>query len=68
MILCILGFTCTQQIIKNPAETITVEELRDHVFYLASDSLQGRMPGTEGYNTAARYAASRFLQAGLEPG
>lgn len=45
---------------------ITADELRDHVYYLASDRLQGRKPGTEGYNTAASYAALHFLQADLE--
>lgn len=49
-------------------ESITVAELRDHVFYLASDSMKGRMSGTSEYNVAANYAISQFIQAGLKPG
>jgi hypothetical protein len=55
------------QDIRKPVETITVDELRDHVFYLASDSLQGRFSGTTGYIIAANYTESQFYQAGLEP-
>ncbi len=45
---------------------ITVGELRDHVYYLASDYLNGRAPGLAGYETAAQYIASQFKQAGLD--
>lgn len=50
------------------AKSITVAELRDHVFYLASDSLLGRMTGTPEFNQAAYYTISQFQQAGLYPG
>jgi len=63
----ILNFKSISQNKSNPVETITVDELRDHVFFLASDSLQGRFPGTPGYNLAASYAESQFCHAGLEP-
>ncbi len=45
---------------------ITVDELKDHVYFLASDYLNGRAPGLAGYETAAQYAASQFKQAGLD--
>ncbi len=38
-----------------------------HVGYLASDELQGREPGSAGYEKAAHYVATQFEHAGLEP-
>jgi hypothetical protein len=38
-----------------------------HVEYLASDELEGRDPGTAGYEKAANYVAIQFEQAGLKP-
>lgn len=46
---------------------ITIEELKQHVSVLASDSLSGRKPGTPGGRKAAEYIASRFEEAGLKP-
>jgi hypothetical protein len=50
---------------KNPLESITLAELRDHIFFLASDALEGRLIGEKGYDIAAEYAASQFAGAGL---
>jgi hypothetical protein len=50
-----------------PADTITGEELRDHVYFLASDSLGGRRPDDAGYAIAAEYAASQFRSACVRP-
>lgn len=50
-----------------PAATITKAELRDHVYYLASDALAGRGSGTKGFDIAADYCASQFKAAGLVP-
>jgi len=49
------------------AESITVEELKGHVFFLASDELGGRGIGSAGYMVAAHYAAVQFEQAGCRP-
>ncbi|HUK30996.1 MAG TPA: M28 family metallopeptidase [Candidatus Acidoferrum sp.] len=38
-----------------------------HVQYLASDELQGRLTGSEGYRKAADYVAKQFKEAGLAP-
>jgi len=46
---------------------VTDEDLYEHVKYLASDELEGRMTGTEGTRLAAEYIAARFKEAGLEP-
>lgn len=46
---------------------ITVDELRGHVKYLASDELEGRRAGTEGAKKTAEYIASEFKSYGLQP-
>jgi len=51
----------------DPLQSITEAELRDHIHYLASDFLEGRNTGTEGYMLAAHYGAILFRAAGLEP-
>lgn len=47
----------------NPA--ITREELFAHIDFLASDSLQGRQPGTPFDRVAAKYIKDQFDRAGL---
>jgi len=39
-----------------------------HVEYLASDKLEGRNVGSQGYEQAAAYVAAQFESAGLKPG
>lgn len=41
------------------------ERLSRHVYYLASDSLHGRLIGSEGNHQAAEYIAARFDSIGL---
>lgn len=41
--------------------------LRGHVQYLASDSLEGRRTGTEGEKKAAAYISTAFQSIGLQP-
>jgi len=48
-------------------QSITEAELRDHIFYLASDFLEGRETATKGYELAAQYTAVHLGQAGLQP-
>src|SRR5206468_5876536 len=43
----------------------SVERLRAHVTYLASDKLEGRRTGSEGANLAAEYIAREFSRYGL---
>ncbi|MCX7650156.1 MAG: M28 family peptidase [Flavobacteriales bacterium] len=43
------------------------KRLQRHVAFLASDKLEGREPGTDGIEKAARYIASEFKKAGLKP-
>ena len=51
----------------SPIETITKSELKDHIYYLGSDYLEGRLPGSEGYKQASIYMASQLKAAGLVP-
>jgi hypothetical protein len=41
--------------------------LKSHVMYLASDSLEGRLPGTLGIEKAAEFIAGELEKIGLEP-
>ena len=50
----------------SPADLITADAIRGHVYFLASDALEGRYVGSAGYEVAARYGESQFAAAGLE--
>lgn len=52
---------------QQPDSGITADGVRAHIEFLADDLLQGRDPGTPGYDIAARYVASQFLAMGVEP-
>lgn len=41
--------------------------IRAHLNFLADDLLEGRETGSRGYDIAARYVASQFLQYGVKP-
>lgn len=49
------------------ANTITAEDLSDHLYVLAADSMEGRETGKEGQRKAAAYIAAHFEASGLEP-
>jgi len=69
LIVLIVSFsfgTVLQAQSTKPIDTITIAELRDHIFYLASDDLEGRWSGSKGYEIAAKYCASQFAGAGLQ--
>lgn len=59
----VLSFSC------NHAGNIEVteKELTEHVKYLSSDKLSGRLSGTEGDSLAALYIRNQFKRAGLIP-
>jgi len=48
------------------AETIALDRLRNHVFFLASDEMEGRQSGSAGAQAAAEYIASRFKENELK--
>jgi len=47
--------------------SITAAELRGHIFFLASDYLNGRVGPSAEYEIAAQYVATQFAAANLEP-
>jgi aminopeptidase YwaD len=64
-IFCCLPLLASSQVKRTPE--ITAAELREHVKYLASDALQGRLAGSSGAEEAASYIASEFKGYGLSP-
>jgi len=50
------------------AKVIRPDELRAHIRFLADSLLEGRAPGTPGYDIAARYVATELEGMGLRPG
>ncbi len=67
ILLVILPALGGEEIKNDPLGTITKAELRDHIFYLASDFLEGRLTGSEGYKQASYYIASQLNASGLTP-
>lgn len=43
------------------------ERIKSHVHYLADDLLEGRKPGTRGFDLASRYVETQFQGMGLQP-
>src|SRR5580704_7974225 len=50
------------------ADSITQEEMKIYLYFLASDQLEGRNLPSRGYDTAALYVASHLAEWGLKPG
>ena len=48
-------------------QVVTVNELKQHVSYLASDKLKGRLTGSNGDSLAAEYIRGELKQSGLKP-
>jgi hypothetical protein len=48
-------------------KAIRPEAIRAHMRFLSDSLLQGRAPGTPGYETAARYVAAQLEAAGVHP-
>jgi Zn-dependent M28 family amino/carboxypeptidase len=56
--------------VASPVERDTSADpgrIEAHVTFLADDLLEGREAGTRGYDLAALYVASQYMQLGLEP-
>ncbi|MGH9393329.1 MAG: hypothetical protein ACRD1E_04105, partial [Terriglobales bacterium] len=50
------------------ADAISIDELKDYDYFLASDQLEGRNLPSRGYDVAALYVASHLNEWGLKPG
>jgi hypothetical protein len=57
-----LLFSCQPQF----DEQISVQEIEDHIAFLASEELKGRYPGTPEDQQLAEYIAAEFRNAGLD--
>jgi aminopeptidase YwaD len=62
----IIILNCTHHNLQPVVDDITIEELYEHVAFLASDSLKGRKPGTPEADMAARYISDQIKKAGLQ--
>jgi len=51
----------------NAAATITADDVKQRIAFLASDALQGRDTPSPGLETAAKYIADQFKSFGLKP-
>src|SRR5215469_10927016 len=49
------------------SDQLTLNNLKDHIHYLADDKLEGRRAGTHGEELAMDYIADQFKQNGLRP-
>ncbi|WP_333853657.1 M20/M25/M40 family metallo-hydrolase [Epilithonimonas sp.] len=52
---------------KSNPEQVDEDNLKKHIYYLASDELQGRLTGSEGETKAAKYLSAEFKKLGLKP-
>ena len=50
------------------SKTIRADQIRAHMRFLSDSLLQGRAPGTPGYDIAAHYVATELEGMGLHPG
>ncbi len=51
---------------KVNSSEITANEIKHHIYYLASDNLEGRFTGSNGADSAANYIKNYFQQFGLK--
>ena len=54
--------------VKQTLNQVNPAAIKAHMSYLADDRLQGRKPGTRGFEMASAYMASQFQKLGLRPG
>ena len=65
LLIALVTFSCNAQ--KEETITITTEEVKDIVTYLASDELKGRNTGTDGIDKAANYIQKQLKSYGVQP-
>lgn len=59
--------TSSPDALQSAKSTIRPEQIRAHIRFLADSLLQGRAPGTPGYDIAARYVATELEGMGIHP-
>jgi hypothetical protein len=65
--LLLFAASCQSQTAPTTQAQSPAAELKQDVYYLASDNLEGRGPGTHGLDLAADYIAQRFKSLDLQP-
>ena len=63
LLIAIFAYSCNSTVTRE----ITTSELQDHIKYLSSDSLKGRLTGSPGDSLAALYIKDQLTAAGLVP-
>jgi len=63
LFIAIIAYSCKTSVTRE----ITTGELQDHIKYLSSDSLKGRLTGSSGDSLAALYIKDQLAAAGLVP-
>ena len=72
----LLLFSCkTKELVQSPAlkdknlteETVKVNTIKGHIYYLASDEMGGRNTPSPELNIAARYLATTLMRYGVQP-
>ncbi len=53
--------------VASSIEKVKPADVKAHIQYLADDKLQGRLPGTPGYQMAVDYIVSQYKKMGVEP-
>lgn len=54
--------------LKHAIESVSSDDIKAAMTFLADDLLEGRQPGTNGFEIASRYIQSEFISIGLSPG
>jgi hypothetical protein len=63
-VLLIFGLLCC---ISSVFSQVSIDSLKKDLFFLASDSLEGRYPGTKSMEMATDYLVAKFNDIGLKP-
>lgn len=67
LFLPLLGFGQVPADVLRHLDQIDTNRIRAHVAYLSDNRLQGRKPGTPGYQMAVDYVTGQFRELGLAP-
>ena len=63
LLIALVAYSCSRSVTRDISES----ELQDHIKYLSSDSLKGRLTGSPGDSLAAEYIKYQLASAGLVP-
>ena len=51
----------------NAAQTITAEQLKDYLYFVASDEMEGRDTPSRGLDLTAKFIATMLMRCGVKP-